>query len=826
MSENIEPVDLHETTQKRYLNYALSVITSRALPDVRDGLKPVQRRILYAMQHNLSLNPDSKHRKSAAVIGEVMAKYHPHGDQSIYDAMVRMAQPFSLRYPLVDGQGNFGSLDGDGAAAMRYTEAKLRYLAMELLTELRKNTVDTRQNYDGTQEEPVVLPAQFPNLLVNGASGIAVGMATNIPPHNIGEVLRACIALIDKPEMTIEELVDEYIHAPDFPNSPAILNSREELLNVYRTGSGPIEMRGEYEMEKDGRRSLIVIHSIPYGLNKASLITDIAGHIEAGNVPQLIDIRDESTDEIRVVLELKRGADAEKAMAYLYKRTTLQSRFSVNMTCLIPVGNPNAEQTVPRKLDLREVLEHFLEFRYEVTRRRLTFDLEQLERRIHILRGFAIVFDALDEAIKIIRNSKGKNDARDKLMERFALDYEQSEAILETKLYRLAKMEINAIRAELKEKEGQAKALRKTLGNENKMWTLIRDELSQILDAYGDERLSPLSGPVEIIEYSEEAYILDEDAFCIVTRDGWIKRQKSYTEVDSIRVREGDVVGWIVPASTRETLVVLTNTGRAYTVRVDDVNQTTGYGDPIQTMFDFDDGEHVVGVASTDKRTHPPVPEVVRQQLEEGDPPPPWIVAVTRGGRIVRTALDNFAEPSTKNGRYYMRLDSKVRGDAVVDAKLCVGHELVSLITHNTHALLFPVKEVNILAGAGKGVMAIKLSGKDYVVGFETTTHRMHGITAETDRGRIETIRSNKYSVTSRGNRGRQLSKTGTIVSVHREPLELKFREQRAASSSKISDEDADEFDENEDMDIGGDLTDPPDDDLTDPPDDDQEDLL
>src|SRR5690554_4700263 len=367
MAEDIQSVVLHETTQRRYLNYALSVITSRALPDVRDGMKPVQRRILYAMYHNLGLTPDSKHRKSAAVVGEVMAKYHPHGDQSIYDAMVRLSQPFSLRYPFVDGQKNFGSMDGDGAAAMRYTEAKLQHIAIEMLSELKKDTVPVRQNYDGTLNEPVVLPAQVPNLLINGATGIAVGMATNIPPHHLGEVIRGCVALIEDPSLSIEELVDQYIPGPDFPGGAAILNTREELIDIYTTGSGPIEMRGRWELEKDGKRQLIVINAVPYGLNKSALIMDIAGHIQSGKVPQLVDIRDESTEEVRVVLELKRGADPEAAMAYLCRRTPLQSRFNVNMTCLVPVDDAADaldvdELTTPKRLDLKSMLQAFLDF--------------------------------------------------------------------------------------------------------------------------------------------------------------------------------------------------------------------------------------------------------------------------------------------------------------------------------------------------------------------------------------------------------------------------------------------------------------------------------
>lgn len=782
MAEDIQSVVLHETTQRRYLNYALSVIVSRALPDVRDGLKPVQRRILYAMYQNLGLTPDSKHRKSAAVVGEVMAKFHPHGDQSIYDAMVRLAQPFSLRYPMVDGQGNFGSMDGDGAAAMRYTEAKLQHIAVEVLSELKKDTVPVRQNYDGTLDEPVVLPAQIPNLLINGATGIAVGMATNIPPHHLGEVIDACVARIDDPSLSVEEIVDKYIPGPDFPGGAAILNSREELIDMYSTGSGPVEMRGRWEEEQDGKRQLIVINAIPYGINKSALIQDIAGHIQAGKVPQLVDIRDESTEEVRIVLELKRGANPDAAMSYLCRRTSLQTRFNVNLTCLVPVDDARDaldadahadELTTPKRLDLNSILQAFLDFRYGVTRRRLSFDLRQLERRIHILRGFAIIFNALDEAIRIIRASEGKADARDKLMARFELDYDQAEAILETKLYRLARLEIDTIMAELEEKERLAAGLRALLGDEDKLWDLIRGELLAIRDAYADRRLSPISGPVEDKTFSEEVYIVEEDAFCIVTRLGWFKRQKSYTELSAIRVRDGDEVGWVLPATTRHTLTLYTNHGKAYTLRVADIVQTTGHGEPIAARFEFEDGESIIYVSSSDPRCEPEVLDEVRAGLVPSDPPPPWLVALSAAGRTLRVPAKNFADPSNRNGRIFMRLDDRFAHDTVVDANLCGGHEIVSLITHQTFALLFPVREINILASSGKGVQAVRLGPNDRAIGFRLTTHKMDGIAVETDRGREEIIRPNKYSITSRGNRGRQLSRTGTITAVIRPPIEI-----------------------------------------------------
>ncbi len=773
MSENILEVVLHEATRERYLNYALSVITSRALPDVRDGLKPVQRRILYGMFHGLRLTPDSKHRKSAAVVGEVMAKYHPHGDQSIYDAMVRMAQDFSLRYPLVDGQGNFGSLDGDGAAAMRYTEAKLQHIATELLSELPKQTVDYRQNYDGTQFEPVVLPAQVPNLLINGATGIAVGMATNIPPHSLKEVVSALIALIDDSELPLEKIVGKYIKGPDFPTGGEILNSRASFLELYSTGRGAVDMRARYVLEKEGRKSYIIVNSVPYAVNKAQLISDIADHIRQNKIPQVVDIRDESTEEIRVVMELKRGANPEAAMAYLYKKTNLQTRFNVNLTALCPEKKTGVCK--PLRMNLRDVLTEFLDFREKVTRRRLQYDLDQLERRIHILEAFEIIFAALDEAIALIRASDGKSDAREKLMARFELDHDQAEAILEIKLYRLAKLEIDAIQLELNEKRDQAKAILKVLKSKTEMWALIRNELTELKDAYGDRRRSKIVGPQEEVSFSEEIYITKEDSYVIVTREGWIKRQKSYSDLSAVRVREGDEVGWVVPASSRETVVLFTDLGRAYTIRSVEIPSTTGYGEAIQTKFDFADGEHVVGVVSNDPRVLPEISEEALSELDPDTPKPPYVIGVSRGGKTARLSLSIFKEPSTVNGRMFMRLDKAVKNDLVVGVYLSRGHENVSLATRKGRCLLFAANDSKVLSGAGKGVLAIKLSKGDYVVGYKLCVDRMDGLTVETNRGRTEVIRSNKFSVAKRGGKGRELIRMGHIAKVHLSPLEQDF---------------------------------------------------
>ena len=776
----VDVIPLHETTRARYLNYALSVITSRALPDVRDGLKPVQRRILYAMATNLRLGPDSRFRKSATVVGEVMGKYHPHGDSAIYEAMVRMAQPFSLRAPLVDGQGNFGSLDGDSAAAMRYTEARLTALGAGFLDEIRKKTVPFRPSYDGTLSEPVVLPAQAPNLLVNGATGIAVGMATNIPPHALGEVVDACLKLLRKPSATVEDLIEQ-MPAPDFPTGGRILNTRASLQKIYEKGEGAVELRGEYVVEgRDGRgqNRRVVITSVPYGLPKSDLIEKIADHVRRGKLPMIVDVRDESTEDVRVVLELQKGADEAAAMAYLLKHTPLQTRFHVNLTCLVPTANPEVCQ--PEKLDLVSVLRHFLDFRLEVVTKRLAFDLAQLERRIHVLKGFEKIFDGLDEAIKLIRASRNKSDAAQRLMHRFGLDEEQADAVLEIKLYRLAQLEIDQIRKELKEKETAAEKLRALLGDERARWNLIRRELRDLKKQYADERRTVIAGPDTEIEYSAEDYIVDEDVVVLVTRDGWVKRQRSYTDLQSVRVREGDEIGWALGGSTRAPIAFFTNLGRSYTLRVADLPATAGYGDPIQKYFDFSDGERVAGVILMDERVLPEPLALADDSPElfsgDGAPPDveeagPFLLAITSAGMAVRVELAPFGELSNKKGRVYVRVG---KGKTVVSASICRGDEHVCLASAGGRALIFPAEQVPVFKGAAKGVIAMRLDGKkDRVLGAALSTSARDGLDVETTRGRSEVVRTTKFDVTNRGGKGRTVIQRGGLRSVKPEPVEI-----------------------------------------------------
>lgn len=769
-----ESISLHETARKRYLNYALSVITSRALPDIRDGLKPVQRRILYAMFTNLNLYPDGRHRKSATIVGETMGKYHPHGDTAIYDAMVRMAQDFSLRAPLVDGHGNFGSLDGDNPAAMRYTEAKLQPLAMELLTELRRDTVEYRDNFDGTLTEPVVLPARVPNMLVNGASGIAVGMATNIPPHNLGEVVDACLHLIDAPEADGSALW-QHVKAPDFPTGGCILNTEEELQEIYTTGKGTIDMRGSYRMKGKTRA---IIESVPYGVDKSSIVESIADHIADENVPQLSNVRDESTDDVRIVLELKRGADAEAAMAYLFKHTKLQHRFHVNMTCLVPTER--ADVGTPERVNLKTILRHFLDFRMEVVERRLAHELDKLEQRIHLLEGFEVIFDDLDAAIDQIRASTNKKDAQERLMQYFDLDAEQADAVLDTKLYRLSQMEIDAIQTELAAKRTRAAEIRDLMDDSSARWEVVRKELQAIRDDYADERRTKITGPDAAIEYTEADYIMEMDAYVIVTRDGWVKRQGSYTDIESIRVRDGDDVGWVLGGSTRATVGFFTNYGTCYTIRINDIPSTTGYGDPVQKLFSFDDGERVVGVVTFDERALPSgIPEQEEQKKlfdengqteEDHEWHPPYVVALSKSGQATRFTIEGFTDPSTRSGRMFMRLDE---GDEVVRTHLVRGHEHACVATHNGRVLVFPVEQVSVYKGPAKGVIGIRVADDDRVIGMAVSDKAREGLVVQTNNGREEIVRTTKYDVTNRGGKGQLVIKRGYLAEVHPDPVEV-----------------------------------------------------
>jgi DNA gyrase subunit A len=752
-----ERVALHEAAQSRYLNYALSVITSRALPDVRDGLKPVQRRILHTMWEQ-NLTADTKHRKCAKVVGDVMGNYHPHGDSALYETLVRMAQPFSLRHPLIDGSGNFGSLDGDSAAAMRYTECRLARISDEMLQEIDQDTVTFRPNYDGTREEPVVLPARIPNLLINGATGIAVGMATNIPPHNLGEVCTALVKMIDADlEMSPAQLC-RYIKGPDFPTGGQIVNSADELREIYKTGSGTVRIRATWQKGPETRSGqAIYITSIPYTLNKATLVERIADVALSRKLPHLVDVRDLSTDDVRIALEIKRDADPKMVMAYLYRHTPLQSTFPVNLTCLIPSENPLVSK--PERLDLHEILWHFLDFRFHVVTRRLEFELRALERRIHILDGFATIFDALDEILKIIRKSEGKADAAGKIMQRFSLDADQTDAILELKLYRLARLEILVIQEELAARRKRAKEIGALLRSKVDRWQIIRDEIEEVRKKYADPRRTEIAGAVEDEQFSDEDFIVEEDNVVIVTRDGWVKRQKEVKDVASTRVREGDAVLALLPGSTRASVVFFTNVGTAYTTKIADVPASTGYGEPIQSLFKFKDGERVVAAFSLDERTI----GVISSKNPE-TPAPAHALAVSSDGYSLRFSLESFVEPSTRAGRRFARVAD---GAEIVGVARVTGGEIVIAATRQARAMLCKMEEVNFLTGPGRGVILIKLQADgDRLLGFVASTGDRDLLTVETSRGAEQTISTGKYEVTGRGGKGRELLQRGQFTRV------------------------------------------------------------
>ena len=752
-----EAVPLHEAAQTRYLNYALSVITARALPDVRDGLKPVQRRILYTMwQQNLTA--DVKHRKCAKVVGDVMGSYHPHGDAALYETLVRMAQSFSLRYPLIDGSGNFGSLDGDSAAAMRYTECRLARIADEMLSEIEQRTVPFRPNYDGTKTEPVVLPARIPNLFINGATGIAVGMATNIPPHNLGEICTALIKLLDNPDLSSAQLC-RYVKGPDFPTGGQILNSSEELKEIYKTGSGTVRLRATWEESSStrGGRTLYVT-SIPYMLNKAALVERIADVVLSRKLPPLLDVRDVSTDDVRIALEIKKDADPKMVMAYLFKNTPLQTNFIVNLTCLIPTEN--AEVGRPERLDLHQALMYFLQFRLLVVTNRLEHELESLKKRIHILDGFAKVFDALDEIIKIIRKSEGKADSAEKIMKRFGLDDEQADAILELKLYRLARLEILVIQNELAEKRKLARQITGLLKDEEGRWKVVRDEIEEIQKTYGgkDDRRRTLIESEEEVSFTADDFIVEEDNVVIVSRDGWVKRQKEVRDVATTRLREGDSVLAVVQGSTRATVVFFSNFGAAYTSRIIDVPASTGYGEPVQKLFKLRDGEKVIAAFSLDPRVAGTI-----AARKEGEAPPVHALAVTSDGYSLRFGFESFVEPSTRAGRRFARPS---QGVEVVGVARLSGDEIVIAATGDARAILCRADEVNYLSGPGKGVILIKLTGEDRVLGFIASTGDRDLLRVETSRGSEQTISTTKYEVTGRGGKGRELLQRGQFTRI------------------------------------------------------------
>ncbi|MDZ4684061.1 MAG: DNA topoisomerase IV subunit A [Planctomycetaceae bacterium] len=766
-TDRIQYVPIGQETRRRYLNYAMSVITSRALPDVRDGLKPVQRRIMYVMYDGLGLTADSKPRKCAKISGDTTGNFHPHGTEPVYDALVRMAQNFTLRYPLVNGQGNFGSIMGLPPAAERYTEAKLTALAEELMTELRYRTVDTRPNYDATRTEPVVLPARFPNLLVNGTSGIAVGMATNIPPHNLTEVIAACVMLVDHWDAETKDVL-KHIKGPDFPLGGRLVTDRKDLRTIYEEGRGAMKVRGEWKFDKERREQVddrLVVFTVPYGVETGPQVNSIGAIVASRKLPQLLNVIDETDDKhgLRIVLELKSGADPEAVMAYLFKHTALEQNFAYNSTCLIPDSHG---ALVPARCNLADMLRHFLTFRLQVVRRRLEFQLQQLERRIHILEGFSILFDDLDRALKIIRQSTGKQDAAEKLMKAFPLDADQTNAILEMMLYRISQLEINSILEELDEKRAEAQKIKKLLASDKKLWEIVQTELQEVSDKHGDKRRTSIGSSEEIAEFDPTAYIVRENTNVVLTKEGWIKRVGRLQSVETTRVREGDAVLDVLPGSTLDTVVFFSSDGVAFTLPIAEIPSSSGYGEPLSKHVKLADRAAIIAAVTTDARFTPEDKVVKKSDL----PPTPYLFVATALGNVLQVPLSPFRLASTKGGRKFCKL---APGDRVVSVALVQEAISVFIATRGARVIHFSVDDVPVLSGAGRGVRGIKLEPKDEVLGAALMARPSDCLRVQTSSDKQLVCGQMKYAVTNRGGKGFRAAHRSTFTAIERPEIPL-----------------------------------------------------
>ncbi|APF24833.1 DNA gyrase subunit A [Clostridium butyricum] len=688
------PVDINHEMKKCYIDYAMSVIVGRALPDVRDGLKPVHRRILYSLQ-GLGLTPEKGYRKCARIVGEVLGKYHPHGDSSVYDALVRMAQDFSMRYMLVDGHGNFGSVDGDSAAAMRYTEAKMNKIAVEMLRDINKNTVDFMPNFDGEEQEPVVLPSRFPNLLVNGSSGIAVGMATNIPPHNLGEIIDGTIMLIDNPELTVLDLMTK-IQGPDFPTGATIMG-KAGIRAAYETGRGKIVVRADAEIEEENGRHKIVVTEIPYQVNKAKLIENIADLVKDKKITGISDLRDESDrDGMRIVVELKRDANPNVVLNLLYKHTKLQDSFGVIMLALV-----NNE---PRVLNIKEILSNYIDYQKEVITRRTVFELNKAEARAHILEGLRIALDNIDEVISIIRHSKTAEIAKNTLMEKFALSDKQATAILEMRLRRLTGLEREKIEEEYAELMKQIEYLKSILASEEKLLGVIKDELSDIKAKYSDERRTKIEKVVNEIDI--EDLIQEEDVVITLTNSGYIKRISADTYsaqrrggkgIQAMTTKEDDFVEHVMITSTHSDVLFFTNRGRVYKLRAYEIPDAgrQAKGTNVINLIAIEPDEKIQTVLT------------VSDGKKEG-----FLFMATKNGIVKKTHISEFKN-LRKNGLIALSLKDN---DELLKVKNTYGDANIMIVTQNGYAVRFNEKNVRAMGRTASGVKAINLKDDDVAV--------------------------------------------------------------------------------------------------------------
>ncbi len=765
--------DIQVELENRFLTYALSTIVSRSLPDVRDGLKPIHRRILYAM-NSMGLTAAVKFVKSARIIGEVLGKYHPHGDASTYESMVRMAQDFSLRYPLVEGKGNFGSLDGDPPAAYRYTEGRLHSISAFILQDIKKDTVDFQRNYDNTLSEPLVLPSRIPNLLINGASGIAVGMACSFPSHNLKEVINGLICLIDEPGTSVAQLM-KHIKGPDFPTGAIIMNSKKEIRNFYEAGSGAVKMRGEWTEEDLARgKKNIIITAIPYGVNKSKLIEKIAEIIIAKKLPLLIDIRDESDEKIRIVLETKAGADLEKIMSYVFKHSDLESNFQVNFTCLKPSGEPG-------RLSLLEICQHFLEFRKEVVTRRLKYELTLLEKRLHILEAFAIIFNNLDKALKLIRSSKSRQEAHEKLAKAFNLDDEQTSAILEIPLYRLVSMEIDKIIAEQQEKLKEKKRIEGILKSAKKIWGVVKEELQEINEKFGDKRKTTIK-QIESVEYNAEDFIQHEDVALVISKNGWLRKLKTLGDPATLKFKENDELLGTLKANTKDFVAFFTSAGVSYIQKIYNLPYTrSGLGEPIQSLFKFSDGEQVLQMISlnpqellaqatpepkkkSSKKSSRKIPAPDQAPLDfsdNGESPLGDLefMVMSEMGYGFRFPASNLTE-TTKSGRKIMSLKKEDRMVAVY----LVQADFVFMATVDGKGLVIATDQVSQLSGSGMGVKLIKITDSR-LAGFKLVDKK-EKITLVFETGKNKEITVKSVPVYNRGSQGVILARRKKIINI------------------------------------------------------------
>lgn len=741
--------DIEQEMRTAYIDYAMSVIVARALPDVRDGLKPVHRRILYTM-HEDGLTPDKPYRKSATTVGDVLGRYHPHGDASVYDALVRLAQDFSMRYMLVDGHGNFGSIDGDPPAAYRYTEARMSKIAELMLTDIEKNTVDFMPNFDDRLQEPTVLPAQIPALLVNGSSGIAVGMATNIPPHNLTEVINGLIKIIDEDEVSDEDLM-KIIKGPDFPTEGLILGM-EGIKEAYRTGRGKITLRAEAEIEEmSGNRQKIVVHSLPYQVNKAKLIENMANLVKEKRVEGISEIRDESDREerVRIVIELKKDANAQVVLNQLYKNTQMQTSFGIIMLALV--------KGEPKILTLRQCLDYYLEHRKDVTLRRTQFELDKALARAHILEGLRIAIDNIDEVIQIIRSSY--DNAKERLMERFGLSDIQAQAILDMRLRTLQGLQREKIEEEYAELMKLIAYLREILNSEHKVFEVIKEELIKVRDKFGDDRktkIVPAEGEINV-----EDLIKEEQTVIALTHFGYIKRMPIDTYksqrrggkgITGIATREGDFVKQIFTSSTHDLILFFSNKGKMYKLKGYEVPEAgrTAKGTAIVNLLSLDAGEKISAV-------------IPIQNFAEGK----YLLMATKNGLIKKTALTEY-NTERKTGLLAITLKGE---DELISVKLTDGQDNVVLVTRKGLCITFDEKDVRPIGRVSQGVIGMRTAEDDEIIGMESIVSGGKAtLLAITENGFGKRTELDEYRIQQRGGKGvityKVTPKTGELVGV------------------------------------------------------------